>query len=103
MIIWKKKKSFINLLGFLQHQNFSDLDGIHLFLELKFLQEILPQKKKEGEKKTVIDILNFIKKLNCFPYRILLIINVIVTLLKEFCQIKILICHVYMYFNINRK
>ncbi len=42
----KKKKSSLNLLGFLQHQNFSDLDDIHLFLELKILQDILPKKRR---------------------------------------------------------
>ena len=47
----EKKKCFLNLLGFLQHQNFSDLDGIHLFLELKFFQEILPKKKRRRRKK----------------------------------------------------
>jgi hypothetical protein len=50
------KKYCVNLEGFLKHDNFSDLDGIDLFSELKVLQKILPK-----EKKIAIDILNFIK------------------------------------------
>jgi hypothetical protein len=53
------KKYYVNLEGFLKPDNFFYLDGIDLFLDLKVLQEILPK-----EKKTVINILNFIKKLN---------------------------------------
>jgi hypothetical protein len=53
------KKYYVNLEGLLKPDNFFYLDGIDLFLDLKVLQEILPK-----EKKTVINILNFIKKLN---------------------------------------
>ena len=54
------KKYYVNLEGFLKSDNFFDLNGINLFLDLKVLQEILPK-----EKKTATNILNFIKKLNC--------------------------------------
>ena len=54
------KKYYVNLEGFLKPDNFFDLDGIDLLSDLKVLQEILPKKKK-----TVTNILNFIKKLNC--------------------------------------
>ena len=65
--------------NFLKHDNFSDLDDIDLFSELKVLQEILPK-----EKTTTTDILNFIKDLNYFPntsiaYRILLTLPITVT------------------------
>jgi hypothetical protein len=54
------KKYYVNLEGFLKPDNFFDLDGIDLFLDIKVLQEILPK-----EKKRVTNILNFIKELNC--------------------------------------
>ena len=54
------KKYYVNLEGFLKPDNFFDLDGIDLFSDLKVFQEILPK-----EKKTAINILNFIKELNC--------------------------------------
>ena len=54
------KKYYVNLEGFLKLYNFFDLDRIDLFLDLKVLQEILPK-----EKKTVTNIFNFIKELNC--------------------------------------
>ena len=53
------KKYYVNLKGFLKLDNFFDLDGIDLFLDLKVLQEILYKKKK------TTNILNFIKELNC--------------------------------------
>jgi hypothetical protein len=74
------KKYYVNLESFLKPIIFFDLDGIDLFLDLKVLQVILPK-----EKKTVINILNFIKELNCskcisccVAYRILLTILVTV-------------------------
>ena len=51
------KKYYVNLEGFLKLDNFFDLDDINLFSNLK---EILSK-----EKKTAINILNFIKELNC--------------------------------------
>jgi hypothetical protein len=41
------KMYYVNLEGFLKPDNFFDLDGIDLFSELKFLQEILPKKKRK--------------------------------------------------------
>jgi hypothetical protein len=55
------KKYHVNLEGFLKLDNFFDLDSIDLFSYLKVLQEILPK-----EKKTMTNVLNFIKELNCF-------------------------------------
>ena len=54
------KKYYVNLEVFLKPDNFFDLDSIDLFSGLKVLQEILPK-----EKKTVTNIFNFIKELNC--------------------------------------
>ena len=54
------KKHYVNLEGFLKLYYFFDLNGIHLFSDLKVLQEILPK-----EKRTTTNILNFIKELNC--------------------------------------
>ena len=54
------KKYYVNLESFLKLDNFFDLDGINLFLDIKVLQEILPK-----ERKTATNILNFIKELNC--------------------------------------
>jgi hypothetical protein len=77
------------LKGFLKLDNFFDLDGIDLFLDLKVLQEILPK-----EKKTTTNILNFIKELNCsktsITYRILLTILIIVASVeKSFSKLKL--------------
>ena len=54
------KKYYVNLEGFLKFDNFFNLDGINLFLDIKVLQEILSK-----EKRRVTNILNFIKELNC--------------------------------------
>ena len=54
------KNIMFNLEGFLKPDNFFNLDGTDLFSYLKVLQEILPK-----EKKTVTNVLNFIKELNC--------------------------------------
>jgi hypothetical protein len=51
---------YVNLESFLKPDNFFYLDSIDLFLDLKVLQVILPK-----EKKTVTNILNFIKESNC--------------------------------------
>ncbi|XP_020271626.1 zinc finger MYM-type protein 1-like [Asparagus officinalis] len=63
--------------GFLKHDSHFDIDGEDLFLELKFLREYLPK-----EIKKVIDVLNYLKKLDgtflnaWIAYRILLTIPV---------------------------
>ena len=80
------KKCRVNLEAFVQYDNFSDLDGIDLFLELNVLQKILPK-----EKKSASDILNFIENLNFFlnafiAYKILLTIHIIVAFAKEVFQ-----------------
>ena len=41
---------YVNLEGFLKSDNFFDLNGINLFLDLKVLQEILPKEKKDNYK-----------------------------------------------------
>ena len=74
----KLKNYCDNLEIILKHESYSDLDGKDLFEELKVLRDILPK-----ETKTAIEILNFLKKLNCFPnsfiaYKILLTIPVTV-------------------------
>jgi hypothetical protein len=58
------KKYYVNLERFLKPDNFLFFyfDCIDLFSDLKVLQEILPSK----EKKTVTNILNFIRKWNYF-------------------------------------
>ena len=45
------KKYYVNLENFLKSDNFFDLDGIDLFLDLKVLQDILPKKKKKDSDK----------------------------------------------------
>jgi hypothetical protein len=57
------KMYYVNLNGFLKPDNFFYLDGIDLFSDLKIIQEILPK-----EKKTMTNILNFNKELNCSKY-----------------------------------
>ena len=44
------KMYYVNLEGFLKSDNFFDLNGINLFLDLKVLQEILPKEKKDNYK-----------------------------------------------------
>jgi hypothetical protein len=83
------KKYYVNLKGFLKPDNFFDLDGINLFSDLKVLQEILPK-----EKKTITNIFNFIKELNCskafIAYRILLIIFITVAFVeRSFSKLKL--------------
>ena len=53
------KKYYVNLEGFLKHDNFFNLNDIDLFSDIRVLQEILPK-----EKRRVANILNFIKELN---------------------------------------
>ena len=61
MIIWKSIMLILKV--FLKPDNFFDLDGIDLFLDLKVLQKILPK-----EKKIATNILNFMKELNFSKY-----------------------------------
>ena len=66
----------------LTNKNSINIDGLDLFSELKVLREII-QTKENKNKNTLVDILNYIKKLESFPnacitYKILLTIPVIV-------------------------
>ncbi|KAL7613211.1 hypothetical protein Lser_V15G08023 [Lactuca serriola] len=69
----------------------SNIDGNDLYVELKLLLHLLPK-----EKLTTIDILNFLKRVDCFPitsiaYRIMLTIPVTVAYAeRSFSQLKIL-------------
>ena len=75
MIVWKK--NCLNLECFLTHETYFDIDGLHLFLELKVLKEVL-----QINENSPINVLNYIKRLESFPnaciaFRILLTIPVI--------------------------
>lgn len=66
----------MNIETALQNDNQCDVDADDLYVELKLLQKNLPD-----EKMGAIDILNYLKRLDCFPngciaYRILLTILV---------------------------
>lgn len=84
------KKCCLHLESKLKNDD-SDVDGNDLFAELKFLRKRLPK-----EKDTAIAILNFLKRMNCFPnaciaYRILLTIHVTVASAKRsFSKLKLL-------------
>ena len=72
------KKYCLNLEFFLKHGDYSDIDGLDLFSELKVLKEVL-----QIEISNPIDVLSFIKRSDSFPnacivYRILLTIPVTV-------------------------
>ncbi|KAM6558421.1 uncharacterized protein LOC115716398 [Cannabis sativa] len=75
----------------LKHNEQSDIDGNELCVELKLLRQILPR-----EKMRAIDILNFLKGIDCFPntiiaYRILLTIPVTVASAeRSFSKLKLL-------------
>ena len=81
------KKYCINLEKFLRFNEYSDIDGLDLFSELKVLKE---------EISTPIEVLSYIKTLDSFPnvyiaYRILLTIPVTVaTAERSFSKLKLL-------------
>ena len=85
------KQYCLDLECFLKHENFSDIDGLDLFLELNVLKEILQTKEN-----TPIEILNYIKRLDYFPnacitYRILLTIPVTVAYVeRSFSKLKLI-------------
>ena len=85
------KKYCINLEKFLRFNEYSDIDGLDLFSELKVLREVLRE-----EINTPIEILSYIKTLDSFPniyiaYRILLTIPVTVaTIERSFSKLKLL-------------
>ena len=43
------KKYYVNVEGFLKSDNFFNLDGINLFLDIKVLQEILSKEKRSDK------------------------------------------------------
>ena len=78
-----KKKNCLNLECFLTHETYFDIDGLHLFLELKVLKEVL-----QINENSLINVLNYIKRLESFPnaciaFRILLTIPVIVASIER--------------------
>ena len=81
------KKYCINLEKFLRFNEYSDIDGLDLFSELKVLRE---------EISTPIEVLSYIKTLDSFPnvyitYRILLTIPITVaTAERSFSKLKLL-------------
>lgn len=85
------KSCYNNFEKALQHNEQSDINGNELCVELNLLREILPR-----EHMGPIDILKFLKSLDCFPntiiaYRILLIIPVTVAFAdKSFSKLKLL-------------
>ncbi|KAM1817982.1 hypothetical protein ACFX11_002211 [Malus domestica] len=87
----KLKDCCDRLQNFLKKCEFFDVDGDALFVELKLLQEPLPK-----EMKTSIDILNYLKRMRCFPtastaYRILLTVLVTVASVeRSFSKLKLL-------------
>ena len=68
-----------------------DIDGNELYTELKLLLHLFPKKKM-----TALDILNFLKRVDCFPntyiaYRILLTIPITVASAeRSFSKLKLL-------------
>ena len=85
------QKYCLKLESFLKHDVYYDIDSLDLFSKLKVLKEILQIKYY-----TLIDILNYIKRLNSFPntciaYRFLLTILVtIVFVEKSFSKLKLI-------------
>ena len=76
IIVWKKY--CLNLESFLKHNIYYDIDGLNLFLELKFLKEVM-----QIDENIPINVLNYLKMLDSFlnayiAYRILLTISVTV-------------------------
>ena len=60
MVVWKKKNC-LNLECFLTHETYFNIDGLHLFLELKVLKEVL-----QINENSPINVLNYIKKARIF-------------------------------------
>ena len=85
------KEKCLNLEKYLKHDNSLNMDGFDLILELNILREII-----DLENDKLIDILNYIKRINSFPnvyitYRIMLTILVlVVSSEKSFSKLKII-------------
>lgn len=85
------KTACLNLEDRLTFEEHSDINGLDLFSELKVLRETLDIKTN-----TPIEILNYIRKLDCFPnayiaYRILLTIPITVAYAeRSFSKLKLI-------------
>ena len=85
------KEYCLNLECSLKYNNYSDIDGLDLFSELKILKEIV-----QMEDNSSIDILNHIKRLDSFPnayitFRIMLTIPISVALAeRSFPKLKLI-------------
>ena len=85
------KKYCLNLECFLKYNNYSDIDGLDLFSELKILKEII-----QVEDNSPMDILNNIRRLDSFPnayiaFRIMLTIPVsVASAERSFSKLKLI-------------
>jgi len=84
------KEKCLNIEKYLKYNNLLDLHGFDLCLELNILKEIIGL---ENDK--LIDILNYIKRINSFPnayiaYKIMLTIPVSVALERSFSKLKLI-------------
>ena len=85
------KEKCLNLEKYLKHDNLLDIDNLDLFSQLNILKEIIRLKNDK-----LIDILNYIKRINSFPntyitYRIVLTILVSLALAKRsFSKLKLI-------------
>ena len=85
------KEHCLNLECSLKYNNYSDIDGLDLFSELKILKEIV-----QMEDNSSIDILNHIKRLDSFPnayiaFRIMLTIPIsVASAERSFSKLKLI-------------
>ena len=85
------QKYYLKLESFFKYDVFYDIDGLDLFSKLKVLKEILQIKEY-----TLIDILNYMKRLDSFPniciaYWILLTIPITVASVeRNFSKLKLI-------------
>ncbi|KAF8085127.1 hypothetical protein N665_0679s0004 [Sinapis alba] len=87
------KESCINLESCLKHGEISDIDGNHLFLELRVLRNVLPREIRKA-----IDVLDFMKRYEvcCYPntflaYRVMLTIPVsVASAERSFSKLKLI-------------
>ena len=88
-IVWKK--NCLNLESFFIHETYLDIDGLDLFSKLIVLKEVL-----QIYENSLINVLNYIKRLESFPnaciaFEILLIILVTVASVKRsFSKLKLI-------------
>ena len=89
--MYSLKKNCLNLKYFFTHETYSDIDGLDLFSELKFLKEVL-----QINENSPINVLNYIKRLESFPnvcivFRILLTIPVkVASVERSFSKLKLI-------------